>query len=106
LQKGEYPYCIARRFNVDPTELLALNGMQNRQTFFSDMVLQIPQSGNLFPGERMQKIHPTVYAVSASNETLYTIACAFGDVQPLAIAQANNLPVDSVLYIGQQLNIP
>lgn len=106
LQKGEYPYCIARRFNVNPTELLALNGMQNRQTFYSGMVLQIPQSGNPFPGERMQRVHPTLYTVSASNETMYAVACAFGDVQPLAIAQTNNLPIDSTLYIGQQLNIP
>jgi hypothetical protein len=54
----------------------------------------------------MQRVHPTVYPVSALNETMYTVACLFGDVQPLAIAQANNLSVDSVLYIGQQLNIP
>ena len=106
LQKGEYPYCIARRFNVHPTELLVLNRLQNRQTFFRGMVMQIPQSGNPFPGERMQKVHPTLHTVSSSNETMYTIACEFGDVQPLAIAQANNLPVDSALYVGQQLNIP
>jgi hypothetical protein len=106
LQKGEYPYCIARRFDVDPTELLVLNGMQNRQTFFSGMALQIPQSGNPFPGQRMQKVHPTIHTVSSSNETMYTIACEFGDLQPLAIAQANNLPVDSALFVGQQLNIP
>jgi peptide/nickel transport system permease protein len=106
LQKGEYPYCIARRFNVDPAELLLLNRMQNRQTFFSGMVLQIPQSGNPFPGERMQRAHPTTHTVSSSNETIYTIACEFGDIQPLAIAQANNLPVDSALYVGQQLKIP
>jgi hypothetical protein len=31
---------------------------------------------------------------------------SFGDVDPLAIAQANNLSVDSVLYIVQQLTIP
>jgi peptide/nickel transport system permease protein len=106
LQRGEYPYCIARRFNVDPTELLVLNRMQNRQTFYTGMVLQMPQNGDPFPGERMQKAHPTIHTVSSSNETMYTIACEFGDVQPLAIAQANNLHVDSALYIGQQLNIP
>jgi hypothetical protein len=37
---------------------------------------------------------------------MYTIACQFGDVDPLAIAQANDLPVESLLYVGQQLNIP
>ncbi len=29
LQIGEYPYCIARRFNVDPKELLTLNALSS-----------------------------------------------------------------------------
>jgi LysM repeat protein len=106
LQSGEFPYCIARRFNVDPGELLLLSGLSANQTFYAGTVLQIPQTGNRYAGERMQKLHPASYAVSRSNETMYTIACQFGDVDPLAIAEANNLPVDSVLYAGQQLNIP
>jgi len=106
LQRGEYPYCIARRFNVDPGELLALNGLLSSQTFYAGTVLQIPQTGNPYPGERRQKIHPAPYTVSGSSETIYTVACQFGDVDPLGIAQANNLSVDSVLYGGQQLNIP
>ena len=106
LKPGEYPYCIARRFNVDPGELLVLNGLSNRQTFYAGTVLDIPQTGNPYPGERMQKVHPATYMVSGSDETLYTIACQFGDVDPAVIAQANGLPVDSVLDAGQQLNIP
>ena len=106
LQKGEYPYCIARRFNVDPGELLAQSELSNRQTFYAGTVLQIPKTGNPYPGERMQKVHPAIYTVSRSDETLYAIACQFGDVDPLAIAEVNNLPVDSMLYGGQKLNIP
>lgn len=106
LQKGEYPYCIARRFNVNPDELLALSGLSNNQTFYAGAVLQIPQTGNPYPGERMQKVHPTTYTVSGSGESMYTIACQFGDIDPLAIAQANRLPVDSLLFAGQQLTIP
>ena len=37
---------------------------------------------------------------------MYTIACQFGDGDPLGIAEANNLPVDPMLYVGQPLNIP
>jgi peptide/nickel transport system permease protein len=106
LQRGEYPYCIARRFNIDPGELLVLNGLLNRQTFYAGTVLQIPQTGNPYPGERMQKAHPTIYTVSATDETMHTIACQFGDLDPLAIAQANHLPVGSALSVGQQLTIP
>jgi LysM repeat protein len=106
LQRGEYPYCIARRFNVDPGELLALNGLLNRQTFYAGTELEIPQTGKPYPGERKQKAHPSIYTVSASSETLYSIACQFGDLEPLAIAQANDLPLDVLLYAGQQLTIP
>jgi len=106
LQRGEYPYCIARRFNVDPSELLVLNGMSDRDTFYTGMVLQIPQTGKPFPGERMQIVHPSVYTVSRVEETIYMIACEFGDAHPEAIAEANGLPLDSVLSVGQQLNIP
>jgi hypothetical protein len=54
----------------------------------------------------MQRIHPTTYTVSTSNQTMYTIACEFGDVDLLAIAQANHISVDSTLSVGQQLEIP
>ena len=27
LQEGEHPYCIARRFNVNPNDLVAINGI-------------------------------------------------------------------------------
>jgi LysM repeat protein len=105
LQRGEYPYCIARRLNVDPGELLALNGLLNQQTFYAGTVLQIPQTANAYPGERMQQAHPTTYTVSRADETFYTIACAFGDVDPQELAQANGLSIGSALYVGQQLNV-
>lgn len=106
LQRGEYPYCIARRFNVDPNEILALNRLANHEAFFAGTVLNIPQTGNPFPGDRTLRTHPTTYLVSAAGETIYTIACAFGDIDPILIAQANNISADSVLLPGQQLNIP
>src|SRR5688572_3279373 len=106
LQRGEYPYCIARRFNVDANELLALNGLANGQAFFAGTVLDIPQTGNPFRGNRTLRPHPTTYTVSAAGETIYTIACAFGDLDPMLIAQANNISSDSVLLVGQQLTVP
>ena len=52
LQKGEFPYCIARRFNVDPGELLRINNLSGGSVFVAGMVLTIPQTGNPFPGSR------------------------------------------------------
>ncbi len=106
LQANEFPYCIARRFNVDPTELLSLNGLNDSQTFYIGMSILIPQTGNPFPFERVLRPHPSSYVVYGKGETIQGVACLFGDVDPDDIAQVNQIPVDSVLFIGQQLIIP
>jgi len=105
LQKGEFPYCIARRFDVDPDALLSLNGLSSGNLYYANLTLKIPQTGN-FPGTRALRNHPTTYTVSSSDETIYGIACLFGDVDPAAIAQANNLPAGTALTSGKQLSIP
>lgn len=107
IQKGEFPYCIARRFNVDPTQLLSLSGLTTQQAYnlSAGTVLTIPQSGS-FPGNRALTAHPATYTVASSTETLYSIACKYGDVDPNAIASANNISVNATLTVGQQLQIP
>lgn len=106
LQKGEFPYCIARRFNVDPGQLLSLSGLTSAQanSLMVGTVLTIPQSGS-FPGNRALTAHPATHTVS-SGETIYSIACKYGDVDPNAIASANGISVSATLTVGQQLQIP
>lgn len=105
LQKGEHPYCIARRFDVNPQELLRLNGLSANSLFFGGMVLKIPQTGSSFPGNRSLRAHPTNVTVS-SGDTIYSIACEFGDVDPYAIAAANGISSPYNLTAGQNLYIP
>jgi len=106
LQNGEYPYCIARRFNVDPDELLAANGLVDSQTVYAGKVLTIPQTGNPFPGSRMWHNHPDTYTVDFSSETVNSIACYYGDIDPALIAQTNGISVSASLTVGQRLTIP
>lgn len=106
LQAGEFVFCIARRFNVDPDEILALNGLSDAQMVYPGLVLKIPQSGNPFPGDRMLQSHPTTYTVVSSSETLHSIACKFGDVDPNSIASANGISTSTALSAGQSLSIP
>jgi LysM repeat protein len=106
LQDGEYPYCIARRFNVDPQELLSANGLVDSQTVYAGKMLTIPQTGNPFPGNRMWHNHPDTYTVDFSSETIYGVACYYGDIDPALIAQANGLSVSASLTAGQKLTIP
>ncbi len=105
LQSGEHPYCIARRFNTDPTDLLAMNGLVDGQIYPPGTVLKIPQSGT-FPSGRALLSHPATYTVTSADETIFGIACQYGDVDPAAIATANGLQVSAKLTAGQIVKIP
>lgn len=105
LQKGEFPFCIARRFDVNPTEMLQLSGLPVAQTYPQGTVLRIPQNGSPFPGNRTLRAHPTTYTVQ-TGDTIYSIACLFGDVHPEAIAFVNNLTKPFQLTAGQTISIP
>ena len=105
LQAGEFPYCIARRFNVNPDELLALNGLSGGQTYSPGLTLNIPQTGHTFPGETALIPHPATHTV-ASGETVYTIACKYGDADPNEIIAANGLQSPYTLTVGKQISVP
>lgn len=105
LQKGEFPYCIARRFNIDIDELLAFNGLTKTQLYPEGLELKIPKTGNPLQEPRALKPHPTTYPV-AFGDTIYTIACDFGDVDPLYLAAVNGISAPYTLSTGTVLNIP
>jgi LysM repeat protein len=104
LQAGEHPYCLARRFNVDPQALLDLNNLQEGDVLQPGLQLKIPQSGS-YPGTRALHTHPAQYTVT-SQDTIYRIACYYGDVDPSQIAAANSLTPPYTLTPGRILNIP
>jgi LysM repeat protein len=105
LQEGEFPYCIARRFNVNPAELLDLNGLGTGTVVPPGTSLRIPQTDNTFPGDRSLHTHPSTFTVR-TGDTVYSVACYFGDVDPLAIAARNNLSPPYNLTPGSTINIP
>jgi LysM repeat protein len=104
LQKGEFPYCIARRFDVNPVDLLSINGLGVNTVIQPGTSLRIPQSGS-FPGGRELRDHPSSYTVRA-NDTIYSIACLYGDVDPISIAIANGLSEPYSLSSGTTIHIP
>jgi LysM repeat protein len=105
LQKGEFPFCIARRFDINPNDLLSANGLGPNSQLQPGQVLRIPQSAGEWPGERALRPHPTDYTVRAG-DTIFSIACLFGDVDPYRIAWANELSEPFTLSAGQTLYIP
>jgi len=105
LKKGEFPYCIARRYNVDIGTLLAINGLDKGQNYYPGLKLKIPKDGKKFQGNRMLRTHPTKYT-SSSGDTFYSIACLFGDVFPSDIANANGMSAKDSIPSGKELKIP
>lgn len=107
LKKGEFPFCIARRYNVDPFELLSINNLTLGQIFYPNLVLTMPTSGAVFPTTRALHAHTLTYTVTSSLETPRTIACYFGDVDPDLLASINELDsADVTLSAGTVLTIP
>jgi hypothetical protein len=108
LNKGEWPFCIARRYNVDPIDLLNASGLSLESKPDVGFVLKIPQTGE-WPeqrfGHRYIREHPTMHEVSAG-ETLNSISCLYGDVDPSEIVEANELPEPYTISAGKMLRIP
>jgi LysM repeat protein len=107
LQPGEWPVCIARRFNVDLNTFFNLNGLTMNSKPLIGTVLKIPQSGawNTGFGPREWHAHSDTYTVQ-SGDTIYSIACYFGDVDPNGIIAANDLKSPYTLTAGQVIYIP
>lgn len=105
IQQGEWCYCLARRFNILAGTLIAANPACATGSIPPGSVLTIPQGAAPWDGVRALVAHPASYTVRA-NDTIYTIACYYGDVDPNAIIYANSLQSPYTLTVGQILNIP
>jgi LysM repeat protein len=104
VHEGEFCYCLARRFNVNPDTLMSLNTACSSAALQPGTSISIPATGS-WPGNRALKPHPVAYTVR-SGDTIYTIACAFGDVDPNVIIAANGLVSPYTLTVGKTLQIP
>jgi LysM repeat protein len=104
IHQGEYCYCLARRFNIDPISLVNANPACNNNPVQPGTNMTITTSGT-WPGDRARFPHPTTYIVKGG-DTIYTIACYFGDVDPNIIIAANGLQSPYTLTVGQSLQIP
>jgi LysM repeat protein len=106
VHSGEWPFCIARRFNIDPAELLSANGLSVNSRPEPGAELIIPQGAAKWAaGSRSLIDHPALYTVDAG-DTIYSIACEFGDADPNAIIAANSLKEPYTLTAGSTIQVP
>lgn len=106
LKKGEFPFCLARRFNISVAALLSANGLTLNSVVSPGQKLTIPQNAAEFAnGQRSLSPHPTEYT-AVSGDTFFSIACKFGDVYPEEIALANSKGENYTPKVGEKLQIP
>ena len=105
IHEGEWCYCIARRFNILAGSLMQSNAACQNNSVSPGTNLIIPQGAPAWDGQRALVAHPATYTVRA-NDTIFTIGCYFGDVDPNAIIFANSFVAPYTLVPGQILNIP
>jgi LysM repeat protein len=108
VHEGETAWCLARRFNVDPSELLDINAKPNNYLLMPGDILKIPTSAKTFPGDRALHTHSPnmTFTIPANLTNVYYVACWFGDVDPNAIIAANNLKEPYSLTPGKTVIIP
>jgi hypothetical protein len=99
---------LARRFDIDPAAILAANGLTEEQaanlSVGARLVIPVDEVGT-FGANRQLRSHPTSYTTTGT-DTFFSIACAFGDVWPENIAEANGMDLDDELRGGITLHIP
>jgi LysM repeat protein len=107
IQQGDHYVCIARRFNLNLDEFLALNGLTMNSQAMPGVKVNIPAGGSwtTVNGPRTLKAHPATYVVVA-DDTVNKIACLFGDVDPNQVILANNLKAPYTLTPGQTITLP
>jgi LysM repeat protein len=108
IHAGETAFCLARRFNIDPYALLDFNQLTADYIASPGDVLKIPVTDSKFPGNRALVSHTAnmSYLVK-SGDTIYSIGCHFGDVDPNMIILANALtPPEFTLVPGKTIRIP
>ena len=110
LQEGEDLVCLGRRFNVSVNTLLAQNGMTSPDEAGTGDVIVLPENPEAWKmtdgyGRRILVLHPAAYTIE-SGDTLFSIACKYGDVRPEDIAVQNTLVLGEPLRAGMQISIP
>ncbi len=105
IHNGEFVFCLGRRFNILPADIMSLNGYKSGDILYPGEIVKIPSNSRSYSGERALQYHPTTYSV-IPGDTIYSISCLFGNVDPRAIAAANDLDVDQALTSGTVLQIP
>ena len=100
---GETLYSIARAYGVTPQAIADVNGIHVNSWVYAGTQLKIPNQSSV-PASISPTTPSGFYTVRAG-DTLFSMANRFGTTVN-ALATANNLPPNGVIYVGWSLKIP
>ncbi len=98
---GETLYSIARTYGVAPQVLATANRISINNWVYAGQRLTIPVSSDA--GDAAAT--PSGYYTVRAGDTLFSVTARFGTTTD-AIAAANDLPANGLLYVGWTLKIP
>ena len=110
LQEGEDIVCLGRRFGISVSQLLQVNNLEDVSDAGTGSVITLPKSAQQWKmtdgyGNVILQRHPAYYVVQ-DGDTMFSIACAYGNVRPEAIAEGNDMKLGEPLTPGTQIYIP
>jgi LysM repeat protein len=117
VQSGDWIWKIARNFNVDPQDIIDLNGITDPSQLQPGMVLKIPAQAVSTATPTVEGTLTTSTPATGTPQTgvkkhvvmpgewIWQIARNYG-VDPQDIIDANNLSDPAKIYPGQELIIP
>ncbi len=110
LQEGEDLICLGRRFDVSLKQLLTLNGLSAPEEAGTGTVITLPNDAepwSLVDGYGKRRLNPHPAVVNPRpDDSIFSLACTFGDVRPEDIAVANQLVLGEPIPSGMQVTIP
>ncbi|MBI3741195.1 MAG: LysM peptidoglycan-binding domain-containing protein [Chloroflexi bacterium] len=102
VQRGDWLYAIARKFNLSVAALQNANPGVNINVLYPGQTINIPSAATASTPNASTK--PNSYTIRAG-DTLYSIAVRFSTT-PYALQIANHLTNQNFIYPGQELIIP
>lgn len=104
VQKGDTYWTISQKFNVNFTELLKINGANDKSYLNIGQVIKIPSAGTSSTSPTQPGATYKDYTVQ-KGDSLWSVSEKFG-ITVNDLAKANNISTSAVLNVGQKLKVP
>ncbi|MTI68163.1 MAG: LysM peptidoglycan-binding domain-containing protein [Firmicutes bacterium] len=105
VQKGDTPWIISNKFDVSLTELLSINNLDSNSYIYIGQKLKIPNKETIEIPKQPESYVTYETHIVKRGESFWSLSKEYG-IQYSELLKANNAPVNTILYIGDEIKIP